>query len=163
MVNSASMIKHEVDTSNSFKESSDVNENQNLFELLLSRWTFSCFEELLSIKRLKLLRTFHYHDNHRGAGRLPEQPDQQLRTLAEFLFLFGDAGSALASVQPIESRDAVDDEERESRPRRQGSLQKVERENELGGGGAVDHQEPRNTQMQGLLIGISRRRAGRTS
>ncbi len=43
--------------------------------------------------------------------KLPEQAAQQLCTLAELLFLLGDAGSALTAVQPIESRDAVNEEE----------------------------------------------------
>lgn len=51
-----------------------------------------------------------------GPAPVPEQAGQQLRTLAEFLLLPGDAGSAFTAVQPIESRDAVDEEESQTRP-----------------------------------------------
>lgn len=47
---------------------------------------------------------------------IPEQSAQQLCTLAELLFLLGDAGPALTAVQPIESRDAVDEDKCQARP-----------------------------------------------
>lgn len=76
---------------------------------------------------------------------LPEQSAQQICTLAELLFLLGDADPALTAVQPIESGYAVNEEERQAGPRRQGGLQEVEGEEKLGGGGTVDHQEARET------------------
>lgn len=75
----------------------------------------------------------------------PEQSTQQLCTLSESLLLFGDTGPALAAVHTIEGGDAVDEDERQGGTRRQRVLQEVECEEELGGGGAVDDQEARQT------------------
>lgn len=52
-----------------------------------------------------------------GDSVISEQSTQQLCTLAELLFLLGDAGPALTPIQPIESRDAVDEEECQAGPR----------------------------------------------
>lgn len=48
---------------------------------------------------------------------LPEQSAQQICTLAELLFLLGDAGPTLRAIQPIESGYAVNEEERQAGPR----------------------------------------------
>lgn len=78
----------------------------------------------------------------------PEQSSQQISTVAEPLFLFGDVGPAFTAVLPVEGRDAVDEEQCQVGSGEQGGLQEVEGEEELGGGGAVDHQEAGQTRAQ---------------
>lgn len=93
----------------------------------------------------------------------PEQSSQQLGTLAEFLPLLGNAGSAIASVGPIEGRNTVDEEESQAWPWGQGGLQEVEGEEELGGGGAVYNKEAWKTGPKHRLVWSTWRRAGRVT